>query len=157
MLRSFAEEAVALSGSRRLELHESTSTASYLKPKSSSISLWKSCNIISSCGKLLTMMSSDVLPMFGYVDAELNTSQEKGENKLSSVPGPKGVSKKYGHVLFSSEGEALQRIRGKHGSGDESLGHSLGDHPPKAVMSAMKKLLLRFNKPNPKTTNSANK
>lgn len=142
--RALAEfrEAKQLSSHRRLELHASKSALEYLKPKSNSISLWKACNVYQSCHKFLEQLSSDILPLLGYVD--VTTKAGKPENKLTTDPGSKGVTEKFGHVLFSSEPEtlaALQKRLREDGDDLQNAIGTLGGTPPGQLISAMKKLL----------------
>lgn len=128
---------------RQLELHASQSSLRYLQPKSRSITLWKACNVFKSCHTFLKQLSSDILPLFGYVDVTVKSGANK--NELTTDPGPKVVSREFGHILFSSEGEALKRLReNRHAKNEGDSRHNfvaLGDHPSSKLISTMKELL----------------
>lgn len=126
------------SNRRRLELHSSESTLSYLKPKSFNIALWKACNKDQGCQAFLQQLSTDILPFFGYVDATAKDGNIK--NELTTDPGPKGVTEQFAHVLFSSEGDALRKFRKQHEL-QEAAGTSIGDSPSVRVVSTMNELL----------------
>ena len=123
---------------RQLELHASKSTLTYLKPKPKSIALWKSCNVFQSCRALLQKLTSDILPHLGYIDATVEAGKS---NTLTDDPGPKGVSNEFGHVLFSSEGEALKKLKELSDNDNSSTSDGIGDHPSATLIEAMKGLL----------------
>ena len=128
---------------RHLELHASNSTLAYLKPKPKSIALWKSCNAFHSCRAFLQKLTSDILPYLGYIDATNEAGNDR--NNLTDTPGPKGVSTEFGHVLFSSEVDALKKLKERSGNNNGSLSDdiqfAIGDHPPETLLSAMRGLL----------------
>ena len=99
--------AAAAAPHRRLELHGSknkkqSSSNSYLIPKPSSIKLWEKCLGNAKCGQILTSLTKDVFPSLGY---------ENHGHPLKTSPETVTVRKEYGRVLFTSEGDALNRLR----------------------------------------------
>ena len=126
---------------RRLELHASKSALTYLTPKSKSISLWKACNTDQKCNNFLKQLTSDIFPSFGYVDA---TARRNDKDHLTPYPGTKGMSEDFGHVLFSSEGDALKKFKEScenNENAQEVNGSMIGYKPPTKLISAMKELL----------------
>jgi hypothetical protein len=77
---------------------------------------------------------------------------------LTSSPGPITVSSNFGHVLFSSEGNALKSLRVSRNSSFLSIeSGTIGHHPPAELVSTMKKILKRQLMPRPKAFVNKNK
>lgn len=77
---------------------------------------------------------------------------------LTSSPGPITVSSNFGHVLFSSEGNALKSLRDSRNSSFLSIeSGTIGHHPPAELVSTMKKILKRQLMPRPKAFVNKNK
>ena len=125
-----------LQSRRRLELHKKNGVKkraklwsglppnSYLIPKSKSVELWRKCLERTQCRQLLTRLTKDVLPLFGYVSLNendvslakrINDGHVKSYAPLTIDPSPVTVTKEYGRVLFSSEGDALKLLRRSNG------------------------------------------
>ena len=135
------------SNNRRLELHASNSTVTFLTPKSASISLWKTCNSDQKCNTFLKQLTSDIFPSFGYVDV---TDSGKNKDELTSNPGTKGISRDFGHILFSSEGDALKKFKEscENKENDQEVnGSGIGYEPSMELIHAMKELLRNDNSP----------
>jgi len=131
------------SNNRRLELHASNSTVTFLTPKSASISLWKTCNTDQKCNTFLKQLTSDIFPSFGYVDV---TDSGEHKDELTSNPGTKGISRDFGHVLFSSEGDALKKFK-ESCENKENDQEGIGYEPSMELIHAMKELLRNDNSP----------
>eukprot|EP00956_Cyclotella_meneghiniana_P006717 scaffold8949_cov75-Cyclotella_meneghiniana.AAC.2 len=131
------------SNNRRLELHASKSTVTYLTPKSKSISYWKTCNTDQKCNTFLKQLTSDIFPSLGYVDV---TDSGKNKDELTSNPGSKGISRDFGHVLFSSEGDALKKFK-ESCENKENDQEGIGYEPSMELIYAMKELLRNDNSP----------
>jgi hypothetical protein len=72
---------------------------------------------------------------------------------LTSSPGPITVSSNFGHVLFSSEGNALKSLRDSRNiSSLPSESGTIGHHPPIELVSTMKKILKMQRQLMPPTT-----
>ena len=117
-----------LQSRRRLEFHKKNGVKmppnSYLIPKSKSVELWKKCLERNPCRPLLTRLTKDVLPLFGYVSVNendvslvkrINDGNVKSLTPLTIDPAPVTVTEEYGRVLFSSEGDALKLLRRSNG------------------------------------------
>ena len=114
-------------GHRRLHLHGAKSRTTYLKPSSEILNSWNRCLNISHCRATLDGLASDILPHFGY------SSETNPPEKVT-------VSKEYGHVLFSSEGAALNELRRQQQDADNG-NNTLGQHPPSSLIKSMQRLL----------------
>jgi len=77
---------------------------------------------------------SGVLPHFGYVNEDVDT--------LSSRPKKVVVSKDYGHVLFSSERNALERLRREEG---DALDTPVGSPPSQVLLRKMLNTLRNYD------------
>jgi len=95
----------------------------------------------------------------GGDDFEESSDEDHGDDKrnaknrrrklfldLSSSPGPVGVAKEFGHVLFSSEGAMLEKFRANKSGGndidEEFVAHNyLGDLPPTELLQRMRGLM----------------
>ena len=148
---------------RKLHLHDSKGPLSYLVPKDKSISVWRTCLREPVCQSLLEELTADVLPYFGFVNMnwtdadeateskgpdevnekalghQTNDASDKGSEKiqLSSTPGLVTVSGEFGHVLFSSESDALNKD-------DKSVGD-----PTSKLVAKMKNILAIYKKKYP--------
>ncbi|KAL7531363.1 hypothetical protein ACHAXR_003999 [Thalassiosira sp. AJA248-18] len=118
------------------------SLMSYLIPKESNVELWKECTEKSFCNKKLKRLTKEVLPFFGYVSMNPKNVGRNGPQAalpLSSSPMPVTVSKQFGHVLFSSEGNALGKFRLSREGTTADIGNDY--KPPLELISRMKGLL----------------
>ena len=91
------------------------------------------CLKISHCNAVLEGLTLDILPHFGYV------TNGQGVKKPSVPPGSVAVSESYGHVLFSSEGTALQQAQHGHTADDNAL--HIGHQPPMDLIQKINDLL----------------
>ena len=119
---------------RRLPLRgnsngSSKSPSSYLIPKKKNLSLWKECLSKKQCHHEVERLTKGVLPYFGFVSVRKNKILP-----LLSSPGTVTVSKEFGHVLFSSEGDALNKFRKSH----EDMDNHIDYKPPLELISRMK-------------------
>jgi len=121
---------------RRLELHEEDKSnrevnTSYLAPKNRSVSLWERCLRIPNCDTLLRQQTEHIFPYLGYASVH---NQKLGP--LSSFPGTVTVSQEFGHVLYSSEGVALNKLRQSRKDIDNQIDYE----PPSELISKMKEI-----------------
>mmetsp|Transcript_10332 Transcript_10332/g.18653 ORF Transcript_10332/g.18653 Transcript_10332/m.18653 type:complete len:208 (-) Transcript_10332:24-647(-) len=107
----------------------SKSPNSYLTPKKENVSLWKKCLSKTQCHYEVERLTKGVLPYFGFVSVRKNKILP-----LSSYPGTVTVSKEFGHVLFSSEGVALNKFRQSREDMDSLINYK----PPLELISRMK-------------------
>ena len=136
---------------------------SYLIPKSKSVKLWRTCLARSQCRQTLDRLTTDILPLFGYVSMQKsNASLVKKINDgnetisitstLRSLPSIVAVAKEYGRVLFSSEGDALKLLSQRNGNfeRDREGAEYIGQSPPTDLIMKMTELLEKFaTKPAP--------
>jgi len=132
---------------RRLPFHDVSNKAplsQYLVPKLPSGELWKKCILKPPCYDILRQLTTNILPYFGFKN--LGKSGEPNDS-LSSSPRMVGVSREFGRVLFSSEGDALNKFR--HGALSElrqyhgdAEGNILNYKPPFEMTSRMKEINL---------------
>ncbi|KAL7434667.1 hypothetical protein ACHAXM_004208 [Skeletonema potamos] len=132
---------------------------SYLIPKRFSTEHWKKCLKLSRCYQQLAHLTTDVLPRLGYVSirkshASLVRRINDGNATMSKTapltlgPSPATVSKEYGRVLFSSEGDALKllRQRNSHLERNETEGPEyIGYPPPNDLIVKIAELLEKFS------------
>lgn len=148
---------------RQLHLHESginnpkkidnlwlgEASNSYLIPTIQRIKYWRKCLAQSRCREVLVSLTTDILPLFGYVSIQkseaslverINHGNATSSRTvpLSVDPSPVTVSKEYGRVLFSSQRNV---ISGKDGA--EGLEH-IGQPPPNDLIVTMAELLEKF-------------
>jgi hypothetical protein len=131
---------------------------SYLIPKRKSAELWRECLKRSRCYQVLTHLTTDVLPFFGYVsirksNASLVKRINDGNATMSKTvpltvdPSPVTVSKEFGRVLFSSEGDALQLLRQTYGNSEKNEAEGpdyIGHPPPTDLIVKIAELLEKF-------------
>jgi len=128
--------------SRRRLHYYSDSMVSYLSPREDALQRWNQCLQMNNCGTLLEQLTKEVLPQFGFVSGGRATVRDVEESELSVQPSTVTVSKEYGHVLFSSEGTALQKYRQQHNH--DALDH-IGYQPPAELVLKMKNILKFHN------------
>ena len=132
---SGTSHASAETGRRKLHLHRTKDDpAIYLDLGATVTSNWETCRHDKKCLRTLQSMTDEVLPHFGYVN--------EGVDTLSSSPKTVVVSEDYGRVLFSSEGRALERLRGADG---EALDASVGSQPSQELLSKMRNILSNYD------------
>jgi len=123
---------------------------SFLIPKRKSVEQWRKCLAQSRCREVLERLTTDILPMFGYVSIQKNRASlveriNHGNEILSRNvpltvdPSPVTVSKEYGRVLFSSQRNG---IAGRDRA--EGLEHNVGQPPPTDLIVKMAELLEKF-------------
>jgi len=143
---------------KRANLWLGVPSNSYLIPKKKSVEQWRKCLAQSGCRQGLDLLTTDVLPLFGYVSiqkshASLVKRINDGNATLSrnvpltADPSPVTVSKDYGRVLFSSEGDALKLLSQRNGNsgrdGAEGLDY-IGQPPPTDLVAKITELLRRL-------------
>ena len=135
---------------------------SYLIPKKKSVEKWRLCLERSQCRQVLADLTTDILPLFGYVSVKksdfslvkrINDSNSTTSTNvpLTINPSPVTVSKQFGRVLFSSEGDALKVLRKMKGSlmNEKDEIEYIGQPPPMHMVEKIAKLLDDFaSKPN---------
>jgi hypothetical protein len=88
-------------------------------------------------------------------------SEERSSPQLSPYPGLVTVHKQFGHVLFSSEGDALRTLRKRvsdRDDPDEAVeSNAIGRNPAPELVSTMKKILASYRKKYLTTTPPQNK
>lgn len=115
LLRVLAMEPDTDQFRRRLPLrHNNTSKHAYLIPSEISDSQWTSCLKATSCRRTIEYLTKEVFPHLGYVSVPKKSYANNNPHtnlSLSTLPGPVTVSRQFGRVLFSSEGDALNALR----------------------------------------------
>eukprot|EP00578_Thalassiosira_sp_NH16_P000691 CAMPEP_0181137604 /NCGR_PEP_ID=MMETSP1071-20121207/33791_1 /TAXON_ID=35127 /ORGANISM="Thalassiosira sp., Strain NH16" /LENGTH=462 /DNA_ID=CAMNT_0023224363 /DNA_START=246 /DNA_END=1634 /DNA_ORIENTATION=- len=107
-----------------------SSSIAHLIVKEPSIKYWKTCMSKTSCRHTVNRLTKDIFPHFGYVNVGHRL------DPLSSSPRPVTVSREFGRVLFSSEGDALNKFRQ---SRDDTAGDRNIDYkPPLKLITRMK-------------------
>jgi len=107
-----------------------SSSIAHLIVKEPSIKYWKTCMSKTSCRHTVNRLTKDIFPHFGYVNVGHRL------DPLSSSPRPVTVSREFGRVLFSSEGDALNKFRQ---SRDDTAGdRNIEYKPPLKLITRMK-------------------
>lgn len=120
---------------RRLELRTSGSPTSHLDLSEEVTDQWNKCLKQRGCNATLNSVSSEILPSLGY------RQRDREGGQLTSLPGIVTVSREFGHVLFSSEGGALQGYRRtQQGFAPDD---DLGNPPSPELVAKMERLLGR--------------
>lgn len=126
---SFGQQEQLAKVHRRLELRAAKDPVTFLIPKPEVVERWTKCLNAPGCYEMLDGLTTLVLPHFGYV------SESEGGETLSMLPGTVTVPKEYGHVLYSSEGDALREFRKKNGHDD--AGRGVGGPVPRELVKKM--------------------
>ena len=122
--------------------------AKYLIPKETSVKEWQACLLRKRCQKLLKQLTEDVLkPFFGYISVSkqrTGTGDTRMNNlSLFTSPSPVMVTKHAGHVMFTSEADAVNNLRRSHhgkGAADEKF-NPIESKPSFKLLSRMKMLV----------------
>ena len=137
-------DASGVNTKKRANLWLGLPSNSYLIPKQKSVEHWRKCLERSRCRQVIAHLTTDILPLFGYESIQKShTSLVKRINDgnmtiskhvpLTIDPSPVTVSKEYGRVLFSSEGDALKLLsqrRNDNSERNEAEGPEYVGHPP---------------------------